>query len=73
MTERYNPRRLKRDWVTRLAAGEKPRDQRQDAIERQAAFENRVRSQVEGARSVVHCRHDVPWLDCRVCSKPRSR
>lgn len=33
MSERYNARRLKREWSARLAAGEKPVDRRQAAID----------------------------------------
>jgi len=24
-------------------------------------------------RHVVRCHHNMPWLDCRICSKPRSK
>lgn len=72
MSDRYDVRKLKRDWAARLAAGEKPRSPRSDAIERQTAFEQRTRARLIGARVVVNCNHNVPWLDCRVCSKPRG-
>lgn len=75
MSERYNPRKLKRDWVARLAAGEKPIDARKHAIESQEDFERRraLRSLRGEIRDVVNCRHDMPWLNCTLCSKPRSR
>lgn len=74
MSERYNPRRLKREWAARLAAGERPRDPRQREIERQAEFERRQSlRRLTGAHVVVPCNHGVPWLDCLVCSTPRSK
>ena len=33
MSERYNARRLRREWEARVASGEKPRDPRQNEIE----------------------------------------
>lgn len=73
MSERYKPGRLKREWSARIAAGAMPRDPRLDAIARAAqdAQERRV-TRLEGSRRIVHCNHGVSWLDCRVCSKPRS-
>lgn len=74
MSNRYNPRKLKRDWTARLAAGEKPRDPRQAAIDDQAAFERRqaIRALAGTPRADLLCIHNTPWLDCRICSKPRS-
>ena len=75
MSDRYNAKRLRREWAARLASGEKPRDLRQDAIDAQAAFERRqaVRVVAGSPRADLLCSHGVPWLDCRACSTPRSR
>ena len=75
MSERYNARRLRREWEARVASGEKPRDPRQNEIDAQAAFERRrARRTVAGSpRADLLCSHGVPWLDCLACSTPRSR
>ena len=74
MSERYRPSKLKRDWAARIAAGEKPIDQRQRAVDDQAAFEQRRVHELHGAPAAdVLCIHDTPWLRCIICSKPRSR
>lgn len=76
MSERYNPRKLKREWIARLAAGERPlttADRIREESIRQTEFEQRMRARtLRGAPVVVHCNHGMSWLDCRICSKPRS-
>jgi hypothetical protein len=74
MSERYNSRRVKREWVAALASGAHIRDPR-DEVEKQAAFERRqTLKKLEGnTRSIPLCTHNAPWLDCRVCSKPRNK
>ena len=75
MSERYDPKKLKREWAARIAAGEKPQDPRQREIDRQADFERRQAiGQLRGApRADVLCTHNTPWLSCTICSKPRSK
>ena len=75
MSERYNPRKLKREWAARIAAGEKPHDPRQRAIDDQTAFERRaaIFQLRDAPRADILCTHNTPWLDCRICSKPRSK
>jgi hypothetical protein len=75
MSERYNPRKLKRDWIAELGNGAKPRDAKQDAIAAQATYDrHQTLAKLRGEIAVVAlCRHDQPWLDCTLCSKPRSK
>ena len=74
MSERYDVRKLKREWLARLAAGEKPIDPQDASIRAQHEFEMRRRvEKLEGSRKIVDCHHGVPWLECRECSKPRRR
>lgn len=75
MSDRYDPKKLKRAWAAQIAAGAKPVDPRQREIERQAVFERHsvIRSLRDEPRADVSCKHDVSWLSCTICSKPRSR
>lgn len=75
MSERYNPKKLKRAWAAQIAAGAKPVDPRQQEIDRQADFERRQAiRQLRGApRADMLCTHNTPWLSCTICSKPRSK
>jgi len=73
MSERYDPKKLKREWAAQIAAGAKPIDPKQQEIDRQADFERRQAiRQLRGApRADILCRlHNAPWMTCTLCSKP---
>jgi len=75
VSERYNPKKLKRQWAAQIAAGARPVDPRQQEIDRQADFERRqALRQLRGApRADTLCTHNTPWMSCTICSKPRSK
>lgn len=71
MSERYNTKRLKREVVGRAfdlkanAAAEAAREEERKLRE--------VIKKLRGGAVVVLCMHNSPWLQCRLCSKPRTK
>lgn len=71
MSERYNTRKLKREVAAR-GFDQKAHQAAEAAREEERKLRD-VMQKLSGGAVVVLCMHDVPWLQCRICSKPRSK
>lgn len=65
MSERWTPKKVKRMVTPEVRAEAARRRQLVDQHQRERRF-------VQGTTRLVLCTHNVNWLDCKLCSKPRS-